>query len=180
MKKMFAFSTALMLGLTCLPYLSEAKESKHTDSSVTTLSSMSTPTSLNQSLNQEKQQFKTSAANFNVNLDLLGIGRTMGGPIMDAIVRSSNRGGFVKSCMETAFYSSGQRYNVMVFNLSQSYHNDLRGVKFFGTANYHGVFYGIWVFESGQFTNQGDGGWINWAMKGWFDRNGKTVTFRKP
>ncbi|MGX1724211.1 stress response protein YvgO, partial [Bacillus haynesii] len=57
---MFAFFTALMLGLTCLLYLSEAKESKHTDSSVTTLPSMSIPT-LNQSLNQEKQQFKTSA-----------------------------------------------------------------------------------------------------------------------
>ena len=68
----------------------------------------------------------------------------------------------------------------MVFNLSQGYHNGLRGVKFYGSANYHGVIYGIWVFESGQFTNQGDGGWINWAFKGWFDRNGQTVTFRKP
>jgi len=46
MKKMFAFFTALMLGLTCLPYLSEAKESKHTDSSVTTLPSMSIETRL--------------------------------------------------------------------------------------------------------------------------------------
>ncbi|MCY9402193.1 stress response protein YvgO, partial [Bacillus haynesii] len=34
--------------------------------------------------------------------------------------------------------------------------------------------------ESGQFTNQGDGGWINWAFKGWFDRNGQNVTVRKP
>ncbi|MFN2745743.1 MULTISPECIES: hypothetical protein [Bacillus] len=176
MKKMFAFFTAIMLGVTCLPYLSEAKESKHTDSSVTTLPSMSVPTSLNQSLNQEKQQFKTSAIDLSIGLDLLGIGNS----IRDAIVQSNNRSGFVKNCMETAFYSAGQRYNVMVFNLSQGYHNGLRGVKFYGSANYHGVIYGIWVFESGQFTNQGDGGWINWAFKGWFDRNGQTVTFRKP
>ncbi|WP_254636401.1 stress response protein YvgO, partial [Bacillus sp. GbtcB13] len=116
-----------------MPYLSEAKESKHTDSSVTSLPSMSIPTSLNQSLDQEKHQFNSSAFNLNINLDLLGIGNS----IRDAIVQSSNRSGFVKNSMETAFYSAGQRYNVMVFNFSLGYQNGLRGVKFYGSAHYH-------------------------------------------
>ncbi|MCM3738638.1 stress protein, partial [Bacillus cytotoxicus] len=29
-------------------------------------------------------------------------------------------------------------------------------------------------------TNQGDGGWINWAFRGWFDRNGNHVKFHRP
>ncbi len=37
--------------------------------------------------------------------------------------------------------------------------------------------FGIWVFEDGEFTNKGDGGWINWAFRGWFDRDGGHVKF---
>lgn len=37
--------------------------------------------------------------------------------------------------------------------------------------------YGIWAFENGEFTNKGDGGWINWAFKGSFDRDGSHVKF---
>ena len=65
---------------------------------------MSIPTSLNQSLNEEKQQFKTSAIDLSISLDLLGIGNS----IRDAIVQSNNRSGFVKNCMETAFILQGK------------------------------------------------------------------------
>ncbi|MDA1475244.1 stress response protein YvgO [Bacillus changyiensis] len=176
MKKMLAFITALVISLSCLPYLAEAKETKQMDTTIKSLPSTSLPSHVNQPLKFESKKFKTSAIDLGINLDLLGIGNQ----IRDSIVQSANRSGFVKNCMESAFYAAGQRYNVMVFNLSQNYQERLRGVKFYGSANYHGVIYGIWVFENGEFTNQGDGGWINWAFKGWFDRNGKHVTFRKP
>lgn len=59
----------------------------------------------------------------------------------------------------------GGRYNVMVFNLSQNYEDRFNGVKTFATANLGNVVYGIWVFESGTFKNNGDGGRDNWAFK---------------
>ncbi|MFP7232543.1 stress response protein YvgO [Bacillus subtilis] len=112
----------------------------------------------------------------NVNLDVLGIANQ----IADAIKSAQNRDGFVKNLMESSFYASGQKYNVMVFNLSQEYEDHLNGVQFYGSAVYDGITYGIWVFEDGSFTNKGDGGWINWAFRGWFDRDGSTVNFHRP
>lgn len=83
--------------------------------------------------------------------------------------------------METAFYESGQHYNVMVHNLSQPYEDKLNGVKQYGSATYDGVTYGIWIFEDGEFTNQGDGGYINWAFRGVWERpdNGGYVKFSR-
>ncbi len=120
----------------------------------------------------------TTAADvgLNVNLDVLGIANQ----IADAIKSAQNRDGFVKNLMESSFYASGQKYNVMVFNLSQEYEDHLNGVQFYGSAVYDGITYGIWVFEDGTFTNKGDGGWINWAFRGWFDRDGSTVAFHRP
>jgi hypothetical protein len=85
--------------------------------------------------------------------------------------------------MEQATYAARGKYNVMVFNMSQPYNRNIRGVKFFKQANYQGVPYGIWIFEDGTFTNKGDGGFINWAFNGRFQRSGNqghTVTFQKP
>ena len=58
----------------------------------------------------------------------------------------------------------------------------LQGVQFFDTFTYNNdVPYGIWVFESGKFVKPGDGGDINWAFIGKFQRepNSGTVTFFK-
>lgn len=121
---------------------------------------------------------ETTAAEvgLHVNLDVLGIANQ----IADAIKSSQNRDGFVKNLMESSFYASGQTYNVMVFNLSQEYEDHLNGVQFYGSAVYDGITYGIWVFEDGTLTNKGDCGWINWAFRGWFDRDGSTVEFHRP
>ncbi|MBT2625404.1 stress protein [Bacillus sp. ISL-32] len=115
-------------------------------------------------------------AGLNVNVDVLGIANQ----IADSIKSAQNRDGFVKNLMESSFYASGQKYNVMVFNLSQEYEDHFNGVKFYGSAVYDGITYGIWVFEDGSFTNKGDGGWINWAFRGWFDRNDNTAEFHRP
>ncbi|MCG8397165.1 stress protein [Bacillus atrophaeus] len=109
----------------------------------------------------------------NVNVDVLGIANQ----IADSIKSAQNRDGFVKNLMESSFYASGQKYNVMVFHLSQEYEDHFNGVKFYGSAVYDGITYGIWVFEDGSFTNKGDGGW---AFRGWFDQNDNTVEFHRP
>ncbi|MFD8542540.1 stress protein [Streptomyces sp. NPDC059649] len=117
-------------------------------------------------------------ANVNFNIDVLGIANK----IESSIKTAQNREGFVKNLRESAFYAAGGQYNVMVMNLSQGYDHHLNGVKAYGSATYDGVIYGIWVFEDGEFTNLGDGGYINWAFQGWFDRpnNGGYVKFYRP
>lgn len=109
-------------------------------------------------------------------------GAQLGLKINDLVVASRNRQGFVKGLMEQANYAARGKYNVMVFNMSQPYDRDIRGQKFFKQVNYQGVPYGIWIFEDGTFTNKGDGGYINWAFNGKFQRSGNqghTVTFQK-
>lgn len=113
---------------------------------------------------------------FNVDIDVLGIANT----IANAVKTNQNRPGWVKNVMLTTFYGANQQYNVMVFNLNQNFDQHFNGIKFYGSAVYDGITFGIWAFEDGDFTNQGDGGWINWAFSGWFDRNGGHVAFRKP
>ncbi|MFD8887249.1 stress protein [Streptomyces erythrochromogenes] len=99
--------------------------------------------------------------------------------VTEAIERKQNRSGYVKSLMEGAFYESGQRYNVMVINNANHYTPNLHGVVYDAkVSGIHGT-YRVLVFESGQFTNHGDGGWINWAFRGWFDRDGGHVNFRR-
>jgi len=116
------------------------------------------------------------AIDIGVSIDVLGIAQA----IANSVNYHKDRPGFVKNLMESTFYDAGQRYNVMVFNLNQEYKNRLRGVVFYGSTNYHGITFGIWAFQSGEFTNHGDGGWINWAFRGWFNRNDKHVVFRNP
>lgn len=114
-----------------------------------------------------------------VNID----GNALADTIQQAIVNAKNREGAVKSMRETAYYQTKQRYNVMVFNLNQNYDaSQLSGVKSYTTLTYSQIPFGVWIFESGTFVNQGDGGFINWAFDGNCKRTGKngmTVVFSK-
>ncbi|WP_264935687.1 stress protein [Streptomyces sp. A012304] len=100
--------------------------------------------------------------------------------VTKAIETSQNRSGYVKSLLEEAFYKADQRYNVVVMNDSVRHSWDLKGVAFHGLVQGHYGTYRVMVFESGTFTNHGDGGYINWAYRGWFTRDGMTLHFRKP
>jgi hypothetical protein len=91
--------------------------------------------------------------------------------------KSQNREGFVKGLAEKAFYFHKGRYNIMVFNLSQGYSNQLRGVQYFKQFSYNGVNYGLWAFRDGRFTNTGDGGYINWAFQGSWKRYTPGATY---
>lgn len=111
-----------------------------------------------------------------IPIDLLEIGKT----IDEAVKSAENRDGFVVAMMEAAVIEAKKRgYNVMVFNLSQSYKTDIRNTaEFFKLIEYDGIPYGVWIFDKGTFTNEGDGGSINWAFYGDFERDGMTVKFR--
>ena len=54
--------------------------------------------------------------------------------------------------------------------------NEFHEVAELGTW-FGGIKYDCYVFDSGEFTLKGDGGWINWAFTGSFDRDGGHVVF---
>ncbi|MGO1054875.1 hypothetical protein [Crossiella sp. CA198] len=95
-------------------------------------------------------------------------------------VNEKDRDKFVRRAVDVAFEQTGGRYNVLLFNLSNNYQEQLDGKAVYANVDFDGVFYGLWVFDSGTFVNQGDGGYQNWGFRGWFDRNGGTVKFRRP
>ncbi|MER5767361.1 stress protein [Streptomyces sp. NPDC001985] len=100
--------------------------------------------------------------------------------VRNAIEKNQNRPGYVKSLMEGLFYENGQHYNVMVINNSNGFSFNLHGLVYDArVSGIHGT-YRVFVFESGEFTNHGDGGWINWGFRGWFTQNGNHVNFRRP
>ena len=103
----------------------------------------------------------------------------MGLQINDLVVASKNREGFVKGLMEQATFAANNKYNVMVLNMSLSFDRHINGEKFFKQVNYQGIPYGIWIFRDGDFTNKGDGGFINWAFSGNFKRSGDQGKFVK-
>ncbi|MFJ3933580.1 MULTISPECIES: stress protein [unclassified Streptomyces] len=112
-----------------------------------------------------------------IAMDQLGRGNA----IADAIrsVKTDNRGTFVQEAVNKAFDAAGGRHNVMLFNLSQGYQERLHGKRVYANVQWGNIYYGLWISESGEFTNTGDGGWINWGFRGWFDRNGGHVTFHR-
>lgn len=129
-------------------------------------------------LKQDSADFKlkslsTRQVEVSIDLDLLGIGQAIAG----AISFNDNRDAFVIDTMYKSFYGAGQKYNVMVFNLNVAHHQAFTGVQMYASVKYGDIIYGIWVFECGTFENQGDGGYINWAFMGWFNRNDGHVTF---
>lgn len=89
------------------------------------------------------------------------------------VQKSANRPGFVRSMCNEFFYDLNGQYNIMLFNLNQDHVPDLKGVAFYRNIRYDGIPYGLWVFDSGTFTNKGDGGYINWCMFGSHERKGK-------
>ncbi|MEV6683311.1 stress protein [Streptomyces erythrochromogenes] len=112
-----------------------------------------------------------------VSMDQLGRGKA----IADALrgIKTDNRGTFVQEAIDKAFKAAGSRHNVMLFNLSQNYNDQFQGTRVYANVQWGNIHYGLWVFESGQFTNQGDGGWINWGFVGWYERNGGHVKFNR-
>ena len=122
-----------------------------------------------------------AGVNLEITIDPLAIGEA----ISNAININSERGAFTDNLVQTTFYQAGQKYNTLVVNMAQHPQpGGLNEVVFHGSVNYSdGTIFGIWAFKDGEFTHDGDGGWINWAMDGWFVRDcdgGKHVVFYDP
>ena len=103
--------------------------------------------------------------------------------IEKAVNSNASRKSFVKNLMESTFQAAGREYNVMVFNLAQDYDDNFNDVVFYGSGIVDDITFGIWAFRDGEFTNSGDGDYINWAFRGWYDRDeedDKHIIFRDP
>jgi hypothetical protein len=86
---------------------------------------------------------------------------------------------FVRKAIDAAFNAIGKNHNVMLFNLSQAYEARIPTTLVYATVEFQHIFYGLWVFDDGEFTNKGDGGYLNWGFVGVFDRNGGHVVFHR-
>jgi hypothetical protein len=118
-------------------------------------------------------------ANLNVNLDPVAIGTA----IKDAVNANSNREGCMDNVVHTVDYRTGYKYNILMVNSSQHPFLNSRSIVYYGSAVCGGVQYGVWAFRQGEFTHNGDGGWINWQLMGNFKRDGdggKHVVFSPP
>jgi hypothetical protein len=106
---------------------------------------------------------------------------------LDEICDVHDNGQVSQALMNAAFEGTGGKYNVMVFNEKQSFDWKQReGLHFYALTDQadayadNGAHFGIWVFESGTFVNNGDGGWQNWAFRGQYDRSGNVINFHRP
>ncbi len=128
---------------------------------------------------RQMSQSPQVGVNFNINIDPFAIGQE----IANKINLSNERGAFTDSTVETTFFALGQKYNVLTVNMNQHPQTGgLNKIVFYASVTYgDGTIFGIWGFKNGTFTHEGDGGWNNWAMKGWYDRSGdgnKHVIFK--
>lgn len=97
-------------------------------------------------------------------------------------VITGDRGEFTQKAVKAAFDNDEGDYNVVMMNLSQGYDKSgLEGVKLYANVTWGSIHYGLWIVDAGTFKNTGDGGFINWAFRGWFDRpDDGTVSFTRP
>jgi hypothetical protein len=113
-----------------------------------------------------------SAASFqgsgSVIIDPVAIGNAIAG----AVHANSNQEGCIDAVVNTVDYQTGNKYNVLAVNASQHPNFYDNSIVYFTTTVCNGVAYDVWAFKSGEFTHQGDGGWINWEMSGSFTRDG--------
>ena len=104
-----------------------------------------------------------------IGIDLVGMAKELDREAREA----RNRSAFVKNTCNIAMHHSKYRLNVMVFNLQQDARYHLKGVQAYRSVNYGGKTYGVWVFSSGWFVNQGHGTFDNWCFNGEYSRSGK-------
>lgn len=98
--------------------------------------------------------------------------------VSEAHAQSSNRAGYVKSLQEGVWWSINRRLNVLVIKARHPYDAQFSGVAFDRVVSADGFpAFRVVAFQSGTVTNKGDGGYINWAYAGSFNRSGNKVTF---
>ncbi|GAB0491521.1 hypothetical protein MMPV_002775 [Pyropia vietnamensis] len=111
-------------------------------------------------------------------------------PQMNAAIRevartSPDRGSFTRSAVSRSAgirlgdgRSIGSVYNVLIFNQEVKQNHALNGVVCRQAFQFAGRTYVLWIFRDGWFHNEGDGGYINWAFIGSYDKSGGFVQFK--
>ncbi|WP_441248316.1 RICIN domain-containing protein [Kitasatospora sp. McL0602] len=96
----------------------------------------------------------------------------------------NERADFVRALGDRISAKIGNLANVLVVDDTESYAPDLHDVNVDMVVKYDASHpYHVYVFQSGNFTLNGDGGWIHWGMWGRYDRSGdagRTVSFYPP
>jgi hypothetical protein len=133
----------------------------------------------------QAQQQKAAAAQGPGSVDLISGYLGVANQILDIVVAqvetNNNREGWLQSLQNAAWFQFDEGKNVMVIKADQ-YEGNLQGVQLDAIYKYPGLpDMRVLVFDSGTVTNTGDGGYINWAFQGWFDRTSdSTVDFHLP
>ncbi|QLE70814.1 hypothetical protein FGW37_03610 [Streptomyces rectiverticillatus] len=115
---------------------------------------------------------------FSVSFDLIGALNA----VREAALIDANREAYIEGLANAAWYGGNEHYNVMVCNLATHCGDQIpsSSAQSYGTAEYHGVYFGVWVFRQGRFDHTGDGGAWNWLMRGWFNAGSHPVEFYDP
>jgi hypothetical protein len=138
-----------------------------------------------QAADASTQQSQKAAAQGPGSVDLISGYLGVANQILDVVVAqvetNNNREGWLQALQNAAWFQFDEGKNVMVIKADQ-YEGNLQGVQLDAIYKYPGLpDMRVLVFDSGTVTNTGDGGYINWAFQGWFDRTSdSTVEFHTP
>jgi hypothetical protein len=112
-----------------------------------------------------------------VNIDPLAIGNAIAG----AVRNNQDREACITDLANATDNQTQYRKNILVVNLAEHPYLHSNNVVFYGSAQCKDARVAVWAFGDGQFTREGDGGYINWFLIGNFTRSGdqgRNVTFR--
>ncbi|GAA1490666.1 hypothetical protein [Brachybacterium sacelli] len=108
-----------------------------------------------------------------VNLDPVAIGNA----IADAVNDQDDRGGAVRAALDVGYLNDGNpdRLTVAVVNKNQdiSVEGEVAHAEPIDIKGGSYVIY--WFSGPGKVTNNGDGGWINWGVRGNMERTSDDV-----
>ena len=105
--------------------------------------------------------------------------------IEESIVQRSllTRSAFVRRAVDKISFETERRYNVLIFDMSETFIENFHGIQSFETLAYieDNRIFGVWVFEHGTFEIYGNAGEDNLGMFGFYEisANGKTICFKK-
>jgi hypothetical protein len=112
-----------------------------------------------------------------VKVDPLAIGNAIAG----AVRNNQDREACITDLANATDSQTHYRKNILVVNLAQHPYLHSNNIVFYGSAQCKDARVAVWAFGDGQFTREGDGGYINWFLIGNFTRSGdqgRNVTFR--
>lgn len=103
-----------------------------------------------------------------VTIDPLQIGNAIAG----AVNANQSREACIANLANATDYQTQYKSNILVVNQAQHPYLQSNNIVFYGSAECGGALVGVWAFGNGEFTHEGDGGYINWYMIGNFHRDG--------